>query len=104
MAYEYPVELSAMFEGHGEPSLQELLDGSARLSRRSLLELSKNAPMFIFNGADDAFVPQADTLIFEGRPNTEAHLLPGAGHCCVSKANETMQTINDWLKGMGGKG
>jgi esterase FrsA len=54
--------------------------------------------MFIINGPDDAFVPQTDTLIFEGCPNTEVHLLPGTGHCCVSKINEMMQMINDWLK------
>ena len=45
--------------------------------------------MLVINGADDPLVPQHDTLVFEGRPRTEVHLLPDTGHCAVSKLPES---------------
>ena len=34
----------------------------------------------------------------EGRPSTEVHLVPGTGHCSVSKFNEILPMINNWPK------
>lgn len=68
-----------------------------KLSRRELLVTTVNAPMLVINGADDYFVPQADTLIFEGRPSTEVHLVPGAGHCAFSKLPDVMALVFRWL-------
>ena len=45
-----------------------------------------NSPMLVVNGADDYFVPQSDTLVFQGRPHTEVHLVEGTGHVAMSKA------------------
>ena len=49
--------------------------------------------MLVINGADDYFVPQSNTLVFEGRPNTEVHLIEGTGHCAMSKAPEVVPQI-----------
>jgi hypothetical protein len=56
--------------------------------RRDLPAQQRNSPMPVINGADDYFVPQGDTLVFEDRPNTEVHLIPGTGHVAMSKAAE----------------
>ena len=54
--------------------------------------------MLVINGADDYFVPQADTLVFEGRPNTEVHLIAGTGHVAMSKAAEVVPMVTAWLR------
>jgi len=53
--------------------------------------------MLIINGADDVHVPQTDTLVFQGRPDTEVHLIPGTGHCAASKLLQVMQIVISWL-------
>jgi esterase FrsA len=72
-----------------------------QFSRRPLLDQTKNAPMLVINGANDYFVPQADTLVFKGRPKTEVHLLPDIGHCAVlggvSKLPEVIDLVTQWL-------
>jgi esterase FrsA len=59
--------------------------------------------MLVINGANDYFVPQADTLVFQSRRNTEVHLLPDIGHCAVlggpSKLPEVVDLIAHWLPG-----
>jgi esterase FrsA len=50
------------------------------------------------NGADDYFISQSDTLVFEGRPNTEVHLIDGTGHVAMSKAPEVVPMIIAWLR------
>ena len=51
----------------------------------------------VANGADDYFIPQSDTLVFQGRPNTEVHLVEDTGHCAMSKAPEVVPQIIAWL-------
>jgi esterase FrsA len=60
------------------------------------IALAQHLPITI-NGADDYFVPQADTLLFENRENCEVHLIPGTGHCAFSKLPEVMALIVRWL-------
>jgi esterase FrsA len=79
------------------PTESEFVEALGKLSRRSLLDRVTNSPMLVINGADDYFVPQADTLLFEGRPNTEVHLIAGTGHCAFSKLPEVMGHIFRWL-------
>jgi esterase FrsA len=55
--------------------------------------------MLVINGADDYFIPQSDTLVFQGRPNTEVHLIEGTGHVAMSKAPEVVPKIIAWLAG-----
>jgi esterase FrsA len=80
------------------PTLDELVGGLQRLSRAELLSAKTNTPMLVINGADDYFVTQSDTLVFEHRPDTEVHLLEGTGHCALSKLAEVVPMINGWLR------
>ncbi len=80
------------------PALDELSAGLGQLRRRDLLARQSNSPMLVINGADDYFIPQSDTLVFQGRPNTEVHLIEGTGHCAMSKAPEVVPNIIAWLK------
>lgn len=80
-----------------QPSMPEFISGIEKLARRNLLARPKQAPMLVINGADDYFVPQADTLLFENRNRSEVHLLPGTGHCAFSKLPEVMTLILHWL-------
>jgi esterase FrsA len=87
-----------------QPALTDFVATIAQFSRRALLDRTDNAPMLVINGANDYFVPQADTLVFQGRAKTEVHLLPDVGHCAVlaakggvSKLPEVLDLIVRWL-------
>ena len=80
-----------------QPSMAEFISAGAKLSRRGLLTRDGNAPMLVINGADDYFVPQADTMLFEGRPKTKVHLIAGTGHCAFSKLADVMALVFGWL-------
>jgi esterase FrsA len=81
------------------PDLDDLLAAAAPLSRGALLdEPAGNAEMLVVNGADDYFVPQSDTLAFQGRPRTEVHLIPGTGHVAMSKMAEVMPMMLGWMR------
>jgi esterase FrsA len=88
---------NAMHWDHS-PTVDELTAGLEDLSRRNLLAQQWNSSMLVINGADDYFVPQSDTLVFEGRPNTEVHLIEGTGHVAMSKAAEVVPMIIAWLR------
>ncbi len=91
-----------------EPSAADFLAAVQQFSRRSLLDRAENSPMLVVNGANDYFVPQADTLVFQGRRNTEVHLIPDIGHCAVlggpSKMGEVIDMIVSWLPKQAGFG
>jgi esterase FrsA len=80
------------------PTLDEIVAGIKDMSRAELLAQDSNSPMLVINGADDYFVPQADTLIFEGRHDTEVHLLENCGHCAVARLPEVISIITGWLR------
>lgn len=80
-----------------EPGTEELSQRFSDFSLRPLLDKDENAPMLVINGADDVHVPQHDTLVFQGRRDTVVDLIPGTGHCAVSKLPQVMSTIFDWL-------
>jgi esterase FrsA len=79
------------------PTEAQMTEASAPFIRRVLLSQPANAPMLVINGAGDVHVPQADTLMFRGRPDTEVHLIPGTGHCAASKLPEVMPIVTGWL-------
>jgi esterase FrsA len=81
-----------------KPTLDEAVAALGELSRGNLLAQSANSPMLVVNGADDYFVPQSDTLVFQGRPNTEVHLIPDTGHVARSKLPEVMPMMLSWLR------
>ncbi|WP_416047091.1 alpha/beta fold hydrolase [Cupriavidus basilensis] len=64
---------------------------------RPLLQLQTNAPMLIINGADDIHIPQHDTLVFEGRKDTQVELLANTGHCAVTRFEEVMPKMIAWM-------
>ena len=68
-----------------------------QLNRQKLLAQQRNSAMLVINGADDYFIPQSDTLVFQGRPDTEVHLIEGTGHVAMSKAPEVVPKIIAWL-------
>ena len=71
-----------------------------RLSAQGLLGNwdAANTPLFVANGADDPYVPQSDTTMFEGRPGTVVRLEPGATHCAPEKAREVVPAAFAWLR------
>ncbi|OHU21275.1 hypothetical protein BKG76_11425 [Mycobacteroides franklinii] len=79
------------------PSFDELTSRLTEFSLRPLLDQDHNAPMLVVNGADDVHVPQADTLVFQGRRDTVVDLVADTGHCAVSKLPEVFPTILAWL-------
>lgn len=81
-----------------QPTPDEVTTELASFSLRPLLDRDTNAPMLVINGADDVHVPQQDTLVFQGRRDTEVHLIPGTGHCAVSKWGEVIPMISEWLR------
>lgn len=88
---------NAMHWDHS-PTLEQLSAGLQRLNRRDLLAQQRNSAMLVVNGADDYFIPQSDTLVFQGRPDTEVHLIDGTGHVAMSKAAEVVPMIIGWLR------
>jgi esterase FrsA len=54
-----------------EPAPPELLAAVQQFSRRPLPDRADNCPMLVVNGANDYFVPQADSLVFKGRRNID---------------------------------
>jgi esterase FrsA len=87
---------NAMHWDHS-PTLEELSAGLEQLNRQELIAQQRNSAMLVVNGADDYFIPQSDTLVFQGRPNTEVHLVEDTGHCAMSKAPEVVPQIIAWL-------
>ncbi|MEZ0115713.1 esterase FrsA [Catenulispora sp. EB89] len=80
------------------PTLDELMAAVRPFERSDLLSRDENCPMLVVNGADDVHVVQADTLVFEGRRDTEVHLIPGTGHCAASKLPEVVDLMAEWLR------
>jgi esterase FrsA len=80
------------------PSPEELAATLGTFSLRPLLDQDTNAPMLVVNGADDVHVPQHDTLVFQGRRDTDVHLIPDTGHCATSKLPEAVGLMFSWLR------
>lgn len=80
------------------PTQEQLVASMAPLSRHDLLDQQSNSPMLVINGADDYFVPQADTLVFQGRPHTQVQLVEGSGHCAMSAAGQVIPAMIGWLR------
>lgn len=80
-----------------DADLTELGVALEPLSLRPLLDKDANTTMFVVNGDNDALVPMHDTVVFEGRRDTQVVIIPGTGHCATSKFDEATQLINDWI-------
>ena len=85
------LDIVANAMGYDErPDLAQMAAARSEFSLRPLLDEDRNAPMLVLNGADDVHVPQHDTLVFDGRRDTEVHLIADAGHCAPTKFSETI--------------
>jgi esterase FrsA len=80
------------------PSAEELAARFGAFSLRPLLDQDTNTPMLVVNGADDVHVPRHDTVVFEGRRDTEVHLIPDTGHCATTKLPEAIGLMFGWLQ------
>lgn len=80
------------------PAPEEMMARFKEFSLRPLLDQNINAPMLVINGADDVHIPQPDSLVFQGRRDTVVKLIPGTGHCAMSKLPEVMPIVTDWLR------
>jgi esterase FrsA len=80
-----------------QPTPEEISKRVGALSLRELLDSDRNGRMLVINGADDVHIPQHDTLVFQGRRDTQVELLEGTGHCAVTKLAEVAPTMFDWL-------
>ena len=80
-------------------TVDELSSAARSLVRTELLaQQHTNTAMLVVNGADDYFVPADDTAVFQGRPGVTVELIPGTGHCAMSKAAEVMPRLIAWLR------
>ncbi len=82
------------------PSVDEIATTSMPFIRSALLDEDTNCPMLVINGADDVHIVQQDTLAFEGRRDTEVHLIPGTGHCATTKLPEVIPLMTTWLRNL----
>lgn len=55
------------------------------------------APLLVLNGADDQYIPRADSLVFAGKENAEVLLVPGATHCAAEVFPRLVPTVVAWL-------
>lgn len=83
--------------GLNRPDPQDVARALAGFSLRNLFAQEQNAPMLVINGADDVHIPQQDTLVFEGRKDTEVLLLPDTGHCAVTKLDVVIPKMIGWI-------
>jgi pimeloyl-ACP methyl ester carboxylesterase len=78
--------------------VRRFLAAFGAFSLRSSLDQDTDAPMLVVNGADDVHVPAHDTVVFEGRRDTEVHLILDTGHCATSKLPEAIGLMVGWLQ------
>lgn len=80
-------------------TVDELAAAGRPLARTALLARpAGNSAMLVVNGADDYFVPAEDTEVFRGRPGVTVELIPGSGHCALSRAADVMPRLITWLR------
>jgi esterase FrsA len=79
------------------PTTEQITSVSAGFAMGDLLAQGTNCPMFVINGDQDVHIPITDTRLFDGRPDTEVHLVPGGTHCAFNKIDEVIAANVKWL-------
>jgi esterase FrsA len=79
------------------PTAEQMTRVGAGFAMGDLLAKGTNCPMFVINGDKDVHVPVSDTLLFEGRSNTDVQLIPGAGHCAFDRVGDVIAANTAWL-------
>jgi esterase FrsA len=96
----YDIVANAMGFG-SRPHLAQLMARVRTFDLEPLLGTAGNAPMLIVNGDADPYIPVQDTLLFQGRRDTEVMLVEGGGHCGFDQFHEVMQVVLRWLASHG---
>ena len=68
------------------------------LEKLGLMKNIQTAPLILFNGDSDPYIPKTDITTFEGIPNIETKIVAGSGHCAATKLGEVMPWVINWLK------
>lgn len=92
--YEWS-KLASRYADQGEHYMASLAYGCAKFP--CLADAARDEALAL-QVKEYYFVPQADTLLFRGRPNTEVQLIPDTGHCAMSKLPDIMPTMIGWLR------
>lgn len=79
------------------PTTEQTVEVGRSFVLDDLLAKGTNCPMLVVNGDHDVHVPLADTMVFEGRPDTVVQLVPGGGHCAFDKLGEVLAATTAWL-------
>jgi esterase FrsA len=79
------------------PTYEQLAEAGTRFVMDDLLAKDTNCPMLVINGDKDVHVPITDTTIFDGRADTDVHLIPGGTHCAINKVDELNAVNTRWL-------
>jgi esterase FrsA len=96
----YDIVANAMGFG-SRPDLATLMPRVRGFDLEPLLGTAGNAPMLIVNGDADPYVPVEDTLLFEGRRDTEVMLLEGGVHGAFNRYPDVMKAVLHWLAAAG---
>lgn len=92
----YDIVANAMGFG-SRPDLATLMPRVRTFDLEPLLGTAGNAPMFVVNGDADPYVPVEDTLLFQGRRDTEVMLVEGGVHCAFNRYQDVMKAVMHWL-------
>jgi esterase FrsA len=79
------------------PTIEQIIEVSESFAMDDLLTKGTNSPTLVINGDADVHVPVADVTIFEGRPTTHVHLIPGGTHCAMNKLDQLLPILTTWL-------
>ena len=79
------------------PTTEQVVEVAASFAIDDLLAGRANCPMLVINGDEDVHVPLADTTVFDGRPDTDVHLVRGGTHCAFNKLDELIADTTTWV-------
>jgi len=68
------------------------------LEKLGMMKNINTAPLILFNGDSDPYIPKTDITKFEGIPNIETKIVPNSSHCASTKMGEVMPWVIGWLK------
>ena len=65
---------------------------------RRLLSRKTTAPLLVLNGADDQYIPRAESLVFSEFSNAEVWLFENATHCAAEVLPQIVPSLVAWLR------
>jgi esterase FrsA len=73
-------------------------DSAAEFSFGTLLDARRSAPLLVFNGARDPYVPIEDARAFEGWPHTRVWIFEDGDHCAANHIKRIVPAALVWLQ------